>query len=194
MNSEIKANDDLLVARLARNDRSAFQAIFEKYWAPLYGKAYQRLQDDASAKDAVQNVFTTLWHRRRDADIQHLRSYLYGAVRYQVFKQISQSHKHTAFFDPFEMMMVSPIRTDQNLIRDDLAQLLLAWIDTLPRKRRQIFVMHYQEQLTVSEIAAKLGITRKTVYNQLSTCINELQWKLAKYYIILMVIGWQLMG
>src|SRR5690606_17976562 len=116
-----------------------------------------------SAKDVVQNVFTSLWQRRKETEIDNLRSYLYGAVRYQVFKQVSLSNKYVGFYEPFEMMMVSPIRTDQNLIRDDLAQLLLTWIDTLPRKRRQIFVLHYQEQLTVPEIASKLGITHKTV-------------------------------
>ncbi|HLT93064.1 MAG TPA: sigma-70 family RNA polymerase sigma factor [Membranihabitans sp.] len=189
MNSEVKENDDVLVLRLSGDDRAAFHAIFEKYWAPLYSKAFQRLQDEASAKDVVQNVFTSLWHRRREVEISNLKSYLFSAVRYQVFKQVSQSNKHSAFFDPFEMMMVSPIRTDQDLIRDDLAQLLIAWIDTLPRKRRQIFVMHYQEQLSVSEIAVKLGITRKTVYNQLNNSIKELQWKLAKYTLLWMLIG-----
>src|SRR5690606_19449460 len=100
------------------------------------------------------------------------------------YKQISISRKFQQFYEPFEAMMISPIRADQDLIRDDLAQLLLAWIDTLPRKRRQIFVLHYQKQLTVPEIASELGITHKTVYNQLSNCIKDLQWKLAKYYTL----------
>ena len=189
MNSQFKADDKFLVSGLAKGDRAAFNAIFDKYWAGLYGKAFQRLQDEASAKDVVQNVFTSLWQRRKETEIDNLRSYLYGAVRYQVFKQVSLSNKYVGFYEPFEMMMVSPIRTDQNLIRDDLAQLLLTWIDTLPRKRRQIFVLHYQEQLTVPEIASKLGITHKTVYNQLRNSVKELQWKLAKYYVIFMIIA-----
>lgn len=181
-------NDSQLVTRLKNGERLAFNEIFECYWDQLYRKAYQRLQDESSSKDAVQNVFISLWQRRKDVEIKNLRSYLYGAVRFQVYKQIDLSNKHTHFFEPFEAMMISPLQTDQELIRDDLAKLLLAWIDTLPRKRRQIFVLHYQEQLTVPEIANELGITRKTVYNQLNNCVKELQWKLAKYYTLLLLI------
>jgi len=194
VNTTVNTNDELLVDRLAKGDRTAFNIIFEKYWVGLYGKAFQRLQDEASAKDAVQNVFISLWQRRKEVEIENLRSYLFGAVRFQVFRQIGQSDRNVAFYEPFEMMMVSPIRTDQDLIRDDLAQLLLAWIDTLPRKRRQIFVLHYQEQLTVPEIASELGITHKTVYNQLHNCVKELQWKLAKYYVILLVLAVEWIG
>lgn len=180
-------NDAQLLARMANGEQAAFQTIYERYWKLLYTKAYRRLQDESSTKDAVQNVFVSLWQRRKKVEIDNLRSYLYGAVRFQVFKQLDQSNKHSQFFEPFEDMMISPIRTDQELIRDDLAKLLLAWIDTLPRKRRQIFVLHYKQQLTVPEIAVKLGVTNKTVYNQLNNCVKELQWKLAKYYTLLLL-------
>lgn len=181
-------NDAQLVARLVNEEQAAFHAIYERYWELLYVKAYQRLQDESSCKDAVQNVFVSLWQRRKEVEIDNLKAYLFGAVRFQVFKQLGQSKKHRHFFKPFEDMMISPIRTDQDLIRDDLANLLLAWIDTLPRKRRQIFVLHYRQQLTVPEIAVKLGVTNKTVYNQLNNCVKELQWKLAKYYTLLLLV------
>lgn len=184
--------DEILVSRLSKGDRKAFNEIFDRYWDLLYGNAFQRLQDESTAKDVVQNVLVSLWHRRTEVKIDNLRSYLYGAVRYQVFKQAARSSKYGPFYDVYEAMMVSPIRTDQDLIRDDLAQLLFAWIDTLPRKRRQIFVLHYQEQLTVPEIAAQLGITHKTVYNQLNNCVKELQWKLAKYYTLLLLVHFTL--
>ena len=181
-------NDVELVARMVNGEQAAFHVIYERYWTLLYAKAFQRLQEESSTKDAVQNVFVSLWQRRKEVEINNLRSYLYGAVRFQVFKQLDQSKKHSQFFEPFEDMMISPIKTDQDLIRDDLANLLLAWIDTLPRKRRQIFVLHYREQLTVPEIAVKLGVTNKTVYNQLNNCVKELQWKLAKYYTLLLLV------
>ncbi len=181
-------NDARLLARLNKGEQAAFNEIYEQYWEQLYRKAYQRLQEESSAKDVVQNVFVSLWQRRKEVAIDNLRSYLYGAVRFQVYNQINLSNKHSHFFDPFEAMMVSPIQTDQELIRDDLAKLLLAWIDTLPRKRRQIFVLHYKQQLSVVEIANELGVTRKTVYNQLNNCVKELQWKLAKYYTLLLLI------
>jgi len=186
-NLKIETNNQL-VSRLRDGDRTAFNEIFEIYWEILYSHAFKRLQDEASAKDVVQNVLLSLWRRRKEVEIKNLHAYLTSALRFQVYRQIAISRQYQHFYEPFEAMMISPIQTDQNLIRDDLAHLLLSWIDTLPRKRRQIFVLHYQKQLSVPEIASELGITHKTVYNQLNNCVKELQWKLAKYYILLFVV------
>lgn len=181
--------DRQLVEKMRKGDEAAFTAIYERYWKEVFGHAYKRLQETSAAEDVIQNVFVSIWQRRDQADIRNLRSYLYGAVRYQVFRQVDQSGRYVHFFDPFEAMMISPVRSDHNIIRDDLSKILLAWIDTLPRKRREIFVLHYQDQLSVPEIAVRLGITRKTVYNQLNNSVKDLKWKLTQYYTLLMVIS-----
>lgn len=181
--------DRQLVEKMKRGDEAAFTAIYERYWKEVFGHAYKRLQETSAAEDVVQNVFVSIWQRREQADIRNLRSYLYGAVRYQIFRQIDRSDRYVHFFDPFEAMIVSPVRSDHNMIRDDLSKILLAWIDTLPRKRREIFVLHYQDQLSVPEIAVRLGITRKTVYNQLNNSVKDLKWKLTQYYTLLMVVS-----
>lgn len=173
-------SDDVLLDKLKGGDSGAYTLLYNRYWDALYGKAFQRLQDESSSKDVVQNVFIDLWRRRENLEIKNLRSYLYGAVRFQVFKQIDRSNKHHGFFEPFEHMMISPIRTDGEIIRDDLAKLLTLWIEALPEKRRAIFVLHYSQQLSVSEIASHLNITQKTVYNQLNNSVKELKWKLTK--------------
>ncbi|WP_236974141.1 RNA polymerase sigma factor [Membranihabitans maritimus] len=178
-------SDKELCANMQSGDPVSFSCIYERYWDALYRKAFQRLQEESSSKDVVQNVFIDLWKRRNKLKIQNLRSYLYGAVRFQVYKHIDKSKKCDFFFEPFDQMMVSPIQTDGDIIRDDLAKLLALWIEALPEKRREIFVLHYQKQLSVSEIASELDITQKTVYNQLNNSIKELQWRLARFTAIL---------
>lgn len=187
--SDLTAADDReLLERMAEKDQKAFAVIYDRYWEELYQKAYRRLRDEAGAKDAVQNVFVSLWRRKSEVRIENLRAYLHGAVRFQVFRRVEKSTEFVAFSEPLEAMMISPFRADRNIIRDDLSRLLIAWIDTLPPKRRQVFIMHYQEQLSVKEIAARLGITRKTVYNQLHSSVSELQWKLSQYYTLAVVM------
>lgn len=171
-------------------DRAAFTAIYHRYWKEVYGEAFKRLQDKSSAEDVVQNVFTSIWSRRETADIKNLRSYLYGAARNQVYRNIHRSGRYVHFFEPFDMMMESPVRSDHNILREDLAEILMVWIDTLPRRRREIFVLHYKNQLSVPEIALRLGITHKTVYNQLNNCVKDLKWKLTEYYTLLLMVSW----
>jgi len=182
--------DHQLVEKMKGGDRTAFTTIYHRYWKEVFGEAYKRLQDKSSAEDILQNVFASIWDRREKTDIKNLRSYLYGAIRNQVFRQIHKSDRYVHFYDPLESMMISPIRSDHNIIRDDLSDILMAWIDTLPHKRREIFILHYKNQLSVPEIAIRLGITHKTVYNQLNNCVKDLKWKLTRYYTLLILISY----
>ena len=55
----------------------------------------------------------------------------------------------------------------------ELEELAQSWIDALPEKRRKIFLLHFRENLSTKEIAEKLGITQKTVQNQLGTASQD---------------------
>jgi RNA polymerase sigma-70 factor (ECF subfamily) len=44
-----------------------------------------------------------------------------------------------------------------------------SYADTLPDKRKEIFLLHIKNKLSTKEIAAMLGISQKTVQNQLRT-------------------------
>lgn len=184
----LSISDAELVQKIKAGDTDAFTRVYNRYWDSLYKKAYKRLKDRSASKDAVQNVFIDLWKRRKTSNIANLKSYLYGAVRFQVFKQIDKTKKFESFFEPFEDMMVAPFWTDGNIIRNELEDLLSSWVAALPRKRRKIFMLHYQEQLSASEIASRLNLSRKTVYNQLGSSIKELKLKLAQFMGFLLLI------
>src|SRR5690625_7994187 len=128
---------------MKRGDEAAFTAIYERYWKEVFGHAYKRLQETSAAEDVDQNVFVSICQHREQADIRNLRSSLYGAIRYQIFRQIDRSDRYVHFFDPFEAMIVSPVRSDHNMIRDDLSNILLVWFYTLTRKLSMLFVFLY---------------------------------------------------
>jgi RNA polymerase sigma-70 factor (ECF subfamily) len=54
-------------------------------------------------------------------------------------------------------------------------------IDHLPLERRKVFVMSRYDGLTYAEIAAKLGISVKTVENQMGSALKTLRTELADY-------------
>lgn len=55
-----------LLTRVARQDRAAFDALYEAAAAKLFGVLLRILRNRAEAEDALQEVFTRLWlHARR---------------------------------------------------------------------------------------------------------------------------------
>lgn len=183
-------DDEALINLLKEDNKQAFTQIYRKYWEPLYNSAYKRLQDPELCKDIVQNVFTDLWNRRGVSNIENLPAYLHTAVRFQVYKQsVKLQPNGSEFLKVFEEMVASPFSSDGLLLEKELVRLVELWIKALPEKRRKIFVMHYYDELSTREISNQLGISQKTVQNQLNTASTYLRARFAHFLSISLLLS-----
>ena len=69
--SEGGGDVDALVARVARGDEAAFEALYDALSAPVYGLARRVVRDPARAEDVTQEVFLEVWRKaaRFDSDL-----------------------------------------------------------------------------------------------------------------------------
>ena len=70
---------------------------------------------------------------------------------------------------------------EDHLIVSELEQKIRQTIDQLPLERRKIFIMSRYDGLKYQEIADKLGISIKTVENQMGSALKYLRTELADY-------------
>jgi len=61
--AERARTDADLLQRVARDDRAAFEELYDRFSRPLYAIALRILQDTAEAQDIVQDVFLSLWEK-----------------------------------------------------------------------------------------------------------------------------------
>jgi RNA polymerase sigma-70 factor (family 1) len=179
--------DARLSALLAQDDRGAFDAIYDRYWQVMYAHAYKRLRNKQQCREIVQDVFIDLWLRRGQVDITNIRPYLLTAVRFQVYKQVTKEKAGSAFFELYETIAVSFSGVESNLIEKEFMQHVKGWIDVLPEKRRKVFLMHVEYNLSTKEIAHRLSVSQKTVQNQLGTAMQSLRMHVANYFTYLMI-------
>lgn len=182
---------ELLLA-LKNGERSAFEEIFNRYWSSLYDAAYKRLKDKSQCKDIIQDVFADLWTRREKVQIENLSAYLHTAIRFQVFKVASRNKISPVFIELYDSIASSPYHPGKELEEKELEELAQAWMDSLPEKRRMIFQLHFQENLSTNEIAEKLGITQKTVQNQLGTASRDFKDQLIGSALLLLYLNSQI--
>ena len=88
MNDCISLNDSELLRLLQQDNASAFQELYNRYWNKLYYLAHKRLKSAMAAEEIIQNVFFTLWHKRKTLRIRHLPSYLAAVTRYAVYRYL----------------------------------------------------------------------------------------------------------
>ena len=181
-------DEQSLFALLRQGDESAFEQIYKLYWTQLFNTAYKRLPEKEKCKDIIQNVFTDLWNRRATLDLANPAAYLHTAVRFQVLKQISKNSKSSAFTATFETELISPLATDAEVLEKEVRVLIELFINALPQKRRDIFLMHYFKGLSTSQIATQLNVSQKTVQNQLTTASNALRLRLTQLLLSMLIL------
>jgi RNA polymerase sigma-70 factor (ECF subfamily) len=181
-------SETLLLLQMERGCEESFNALFEKYWDKTYLMAYARLGDSDQAKDVVQEIFTHIWLKRETLHIDNLPAYLNIAVRNRVFKFIEKQKNTGPFFDILENMPATSLQADTNLLWKEFLISYEALLNALPPKRQIIFRLHFQQDLPTKDIAKELGISRKTVQNQLGKALQKLKISLLPLLPILLML------
>lgn len=180
--------DQELTALLIGNDSHAFDEIYQRYWKRFYNEAYKRLRNPELCEELVQDVFSDLWAKRGQKPIDQLSGYLSTAVKYQVFMQYKRGNKIPVFEEALEHVAEDSLLADSMFELKELKARIEEWLMTQPEKRREIFKMRFMDELSTKEISEILGLSQKTVQNQLITATNSLRGTLGDALVILILL------
>lgn len=165
--------DEQLIALLQSNSDLAIDWIFRRYYPMCRTAALRVLKDEHLAEDITQDVFLELWKKREDRKINiALKAYLRRSVMNRCLNHIRD--KKMAFED--EEKVPEWPSTDSNALSEleagELEQTLQKAIDGLPERCRIIFTLSRFEDMKYQQIADQLGISIKTVENQMSKALR----------------------
>lgn len=178
--------DQALLVRLSEGDRQAFEVIYRRYVRELYQAACKRLESRELVEDLVQDVFFRLWNRREQLRVDNLGAYLHTAVRYEILNYVTRNKAPLSFYAPFESLLMDSDTPENRLIAKELMELVYKYAETLPEKRKQVFLLHIRDKLSAGEIAGELNISSKTVHNHLGTAMNGLRAHIAPAVLLLL--------
>lgn len=146
-----------------------FETYFRKLYLPL-GMYALRFVDDADvAEDMEQEAFFKAWLYLEDGGrIDNFTSFMYTSVRNVC---ISYLRDKKVTLDESHIPDVGEEEIDTSF-RD--ARIWKA-IDQLPEKCREVFLMSKRDGLSNEEIADEMGISVKTVKNQMTKAFSRLR-------------------
>lgn len=175
-------NDKHLFQQIKKGDKKSFEKLFKTYYAPLCLFARQYILDPDDSEEAVQSFFLKLWDdRKKIAITTSVKSYLFGSVKNRCLNYI----KHQKIKQAHQSEVIKSAKIESNsssfLLEVDLMKKIEASINSLPPKRREIFILSKEHGLKYREIAEKLGISIKTVETQMGHALKDLREQLKDY-------------
>lgn len=158
-----------------------FEQSFRELYRPLCLFALRFTECIDDAEDIVQQAFADVWDKNsNNIVISNLKSYMYQAVRNRSLSLVTQSSEvvQTTDFLP-DMEDTSEEELIYNSERN--ARLWTA-IDELPPERKKIFLLSKRDGLKYQEIAEELGLSVKTVENQMGKALKSLREMATRIY------------
>lgn len=154
----------------------SFRFFFDQHYQKLCSYAYSFLKDDESCEDVVQEIFIAIWEKRRDLiGSDQLRFYVFSAVRNNCIRHLKKNQKHRIV----ELKDENEGSDDDIFIKIDPPEaasepsvLIAKAMDQLPAKCREVFLLSRLSDQSYQQIADSLGISIKTVENQMGKALK----------------------
>lgn len=151
-------------------------AAFHSTWLPLQGRFYRIafyiLENEADAKDAVQELYLKLWNIREQLDIIRNPA-AYGALlmRNLCIDRIRRNRPA----EPLREDLASKDPPDEELERREELREVMKRLESLPESQQKLLTLRVIKGLSYEEISKKTGLSPLNIRVQVSLARKKLK-------------------
>lgn len=170
-------SDHELLELLRNGDKAAFTEIYNRYWESMVAVATHKTGDLDEGEEIVQDIFVSLWNRRKDLRISGpLKNYLSVSVKYRVIKALAMQSNRREFDYPHSVdAAIIDDSTQEYLQLEELREQLSRLVAMLPEKCRLVYQLSRDAGYSQKEIASALSISEKTVEAHLGKALKTIR-------------------
>lgn len=178
-----------IIDRLKANDRTALRDVFKSEYLSVCKTINRFIRDKNLVEDLAQEVFLRLWDKR---DKINITSSLSAYIRRMAINEALGYLRKNKKFEEEEIQPDISLGHDHSgeddYLYGELKGNIMAAIDSLPPKCKAVFKLSRFEEMTYQEIADQMGISIKTVENQMGKALKVLRSKLQNYLTMILLM------
>lgn len=186
-------SEKLLIEQLLAQNEKAFETVFKRYYKALHAYAFAIVKEEDLAEDIVQQVFFRIWQNAGNLRIQSsIAAYLYRSVNNESLNHL----KHQKLVVAHQKETAPHMKEERDsaagkILNKELEEKIREALNALPEHCRTVFQLSRFENLKYQEIADRLGISIKTVENQMGKALKMLRIQLIDLlpFLIILIIS-----
>lgn len=170
--------DDVLMARAAAGQETAFGELVERYERRVRGFCRMMVQDDALAYDLAQDVFLKIWKRRAHYRGQgRFKEFVFTVAR----NECRSALRRRTLFEWLGLSAQAEHSAELHAddAPDERLQVIAAALLRLPERFRVPLTLRFVEELSYAEIARVIGRTESAARSRVFYGLKELASSLA---------------
>lgn len=173
-------NDDLLFRQIAEGSENAFTEVFKRYTPRLFSYMVRIVKDEQLAKEFVQETFLRLWvHRDQLREIRLPGSWLFRIAANLSIEHLRKEAIRNNLQDKvYARMKPGEFGVTEVVEERELAGIIRRAVDSLPDKRKEVYLLSREAGLSHQEIADQLGIAVTTVKTHIGLALQAIREQL----------------
>jgi len=176
--ADVRAEDVRLVEAMAKGDREALAALYDRYSSLLMALGMRILREKRAVEDLLHDVFLEAWRASDsyDANRGAVRTWLTIRMRSRALDRLNAAGRRRRVFHRDEEKRVGedvPAPDDPSLSPDQAA--VRKAVSQLSDDRRSILELAYFEGLSCADIAETLEIPMGTVKSRMAAGLRQLR-------------------
>jgi RNA polymerase sigma factor (sigma-70 family) len=174
-NSKLRYSEEELVVALRRNERAAFDYLYDRYSGSLYNIIIKTVHDEERAADILQESFLKIWKNidSYNSEKGRLFTWILNIARNGAIDAVRTAGRKPKL----ENLEDGSVKNEPDAGQDALVSNseIKAIVDLLRPERKVMIDMAYFQGYTHEEIAHALGIPLGTVKSRIRTALQELK-------------------
>ena len=173
-------SDEQLMKRAARGSDRAFEELYNRHARRLQGFFVRRLGNDAElAADFMHDTFLRLYAARETyREGRNFRAWLF-TIAYNLCR--NHHRNQLTIISDEGIDITDDANFEVDLEMKDLHDALREVLRKLPEPYAMLFSLHYEEELTVPQIANIVDLPEGTVKSRLHKTMNIIKQNLKQY-------------
>ncbi len=169
--------DIVLFGLIKKNNQKAFEELFNRYYQPLCDFSYMMTNNEACAEEVVADVFANIWIKRKKIIIEkNLQSYLYKSTRNTTVSYLRKNKNQFESIDEDRhSISILPSFQDISASKEELKNKANNLLKIVPKRSREVFILHRFNEFKYKDIAEMLDISIKTVEKHMSKALKLLR-------------------
>jgi RNA polymerase sigma-70 factor (family 1) len=185
-------NENELFRLLAGGDEKAYTQIFHLFTPRLFPYILKITKNEHLARELLQETFVRLWVKRIDLhQVSYPASWLFRIAANICLSYLrTQATRNQLQDKVLKSMPPSSYPVNERVETKDFELLIAKAVESLPPKRKEIYLLSRENGLSHQQIADQVGLSINTVKNHISLALRSIQEHLNKETGLSLVTLW----
>jgi RNA polymerase sigma-70 factor (ECF subfamily) len=173
--------DEVLIAKIAKGDRSAMEALFTRYRVRVFKFMLRMVRNEAIAEELNSDVFLDVWRQAGTFEGRSaVSTWIFSIARFKALNALQRRGEQELDDDKADAIEDDADDPETVLAKKDKAAVLRQCLVELSAEHREIVNLVYYQHKSVEEVSGIVGIPEATVKTRMFYARKKLSELLAE--------------